>query len=187
MSSTNDNSLTKNYRGKFGNQLVYRNRGGVSIMAKLPRKSQKPAGEAQLAQRRKFKMASRWAKQILLDPVMLAEYTMRADGLKSPYNLAITNYLRPPEIQEINIMEYNGEAGSKIKVVAVDDFKITGVTVKITDAAGSLIEQGPCYEDLSADCWVYIANVAVTDLSGVVIRAEASDTPCHTTSLEITL
>ena len=59
--------------------------------------------------------------------------------------------------------------------------------MKITDAAGTLIEQGLCQEDLSADCWVYTATVAVTGTEGLVIHAEAKDIPCHCGFLEITL
>jgi hypothetical protein len=72
-------------------------------------------------------------------------------------------------------------------VIAVDNFEVTGVTVKIIDASGAMIEQGPCQEDLSADCWVYTTTVTVSDLTGVVITAEAKDVPCHTGSLEIIL
>ena len=187
MSNSTDNVLTKTYRGKFGKQLVFRNRDEMSIIAKPPKKSLKPAADSQLAVRRKFKMASRWAKKALLDPDTLAAYKAMASGMKTPYVLAVTNYLRPPEIREIIVSEYSGEVGDKINVVAFDDFDVTGVKVKITDASGTLIEQGPCQEDLSADCWVYTATEAVTSLSGVVIRAEATDIPCHTGSLEITL
>lgn len=187
MSNTTENVLTKTYRGKFGKQLVFRNRDEMSIMAKPPKKSLKPAADTQITQRRKFKMASRWAKQALLDPITLAAYMAMASGMRTPYVMAVTNYLRPPEVREINASGYSGEAGCKIRVVAFDDFDVTGVTVKITDATGTLIEQGSCQEDLSSDCWVYTATVAVTSLSGVVIRAEAKDIPCHTGSLEITL
>jgi hypothetical protein len=187
MSNTTENVLTKTYRGKFGKQLVFRNRDEMSIMAKPPKKSLKPAADSQLAVRRRFKMASRWAKQALLDPDTLAAYAALASGMKTPYVLALTNYLRPPEISEIIVSGYAGTAGDKINVIAVDDFEVTGVTVKIIDASGTMIEQGPCQEDLSADCWIYTATETVADLSGLVIRAEAKDIPCHIGSLEITL
>ncbi len=100
MSNTTDNVLTKTYRGKFGKQLVFRNRDDVSIMAKPPKKNRKPWADTQLAQRRKFKMASRWAKQALLDQDTLAAYTALASGMKTTYVLAVTNYLRPHEVSK---------------------------------------------------------------------------------------
>lgn len=187
MSNTKDNVLTKTYRGKFGDQMIYRNRDGMSIMAKPPKRSMKPPAESQLIVRRKFKLATRWAKQALQDPNTLAEYKARASGMKTPYILAVTNYLRPPQVYEIISSGYTGESGSRINVVVTDDFRVTGVRVKITDAAGILIEQGSCLENLPEDCWVYTATMVVTDLTGLVITAEAYDIPGHTGSLQKTL
>ena len=187
MSNSRENVLTKTYSGKFGDQMVYRNRDGMSIMAKPPKKNLKNVANTQLAQRRRFKKACRWAKNALLDADTLAEYKAVARGMKTPYNMAVTNYLRPPEVSGIIVSEYFGEVGNKINVLAYDDFKLKSVTVIITDATGALIERGPCQEDLSADCWVYTATVAVSDLTGVVICARATDIPNHTASSEITL
>jgi hypothetical protein len=175
------------YSGKFGNQMVYRNRDGVSILAKMPKKNPKTATRAQLDARRKFRMASRWAKQALLDPEMLAEYTRLASGMKTSYVMAMTNYLRPPEVREILVSEYKGAIGDRIGVVATDDFRVISVKVSVKDAAGTLIEEGPCVEDLSADCWVYTATQAIDDLTGLVITAVATDIPNHPASLDLTL
>jgi hypothetical protein len=187
MSNTTENVLTKTYHGKFGDQVVFRNRDNKSIMAKPPKKSLKPATESQLAVRRKFKMASRWAKLVLQDPAILEEYKAVAKGMKSPYVMAVTNYLSPPEIQEIITTGYTGETGNKINVIAFDDFRVTGISVLITDATGAMIEQGECVEDLSADCWVYTATKTVANTAGVKITAEVKDVPCHSGFLEITL
>jgi len=106
----------------------------------------------QLSTRRKFKMASRWAKQALQYPAVLAEYVAMAKGLKTPYIMAMTNYLRPPEIVQIIAMEYTGAVGDKISVIATDDFKVTSVKMNLSDPLGNLIEQGNCQEDLASDC-----------------------------------
>jgi hypothetical protein len=187
MSNSRENVLTKHYSGKFGDQMVFRSRNGLSIMAKPPKKTLKDANESQLATRRKFKMASRWAKDALQNPATLAEYTAMASGMKSPYVMAVTNYLCPPKINGINVSRYAGEEGNKIEVLATDDFKLKCVTVKITDATGTLIEEGPCQENLSSDCWEYTVTVTVTSLTGVVVCAAATDIPDHTTSLVVTL
>ena len=175
MSKTRRNALTKNFSGKFGDQMVYRNRDGVTTLGLMPKKNNNPPTESQLSTRRKFKMASRWAKQVLQDTEVLAEYIALAKGLKTPYIMAMTNYLRPPEIVQIIAMEYTGAVGDKINVIATDDFKVTSVKMNLSDPSGNLIEQGNCQEDLASDCWVYTATTAVLDLTGVVITATASD------------
>ena len=187
MSKTRDNALTMNYSGMFGKQMVYRNRDGMSIMAKKPKKSTHTPVESQIATRRRFRAASRWAKVALQDPTTLAMYAARASGMKTPYILAITNYMRPPEVTQINTSEYTGAIGTPINVVAYDDFEIKGVTVKIADSAGSVFEQGPCVENLSDETWVYTATKEISDLHGLVITAVAKDFPNHTGSLSVTL
>ncbi len=187
MSNTKENVLTRTYKGKFGDQVVFRNRGELSIMAKPPKKSLTSASDAQLLVRRRFKVASRWAKQALQDPATLATYTAMASGMKSPYVMAVTNYLCPPEVREIVTSGYKGNPGNTISVVATDDFRVTGVNIKITDAYGILIEQGSCTEDLSADCWVFTATTAISNTTGVVVTAEAMDVPNHTGIMQVTL
>ncbi|MBL6950599.1 MAG: hypothetical protein ISR57_08155 [Bacteroidales bacterium] len=135
MAHTKSNALTKNYSGKFGNQFVFRIRNGKSIMAALPVRISDSATEAQQAVRRRFANASHYAKQILLDPVMLSAYTEKAVDGKSPYLVAMTDYLRNPWIDEIDIDGYNGNAGEIIRVQAGDDFKVTEVSVKIIATA----------------------------------------------------
>ena len=83
MSKTRRNALTKNFSGKFGDQMVYRNRDGVTTLGPMPKKNNNPPTESQLSTRRKSKMASRWAKQVLQDPAVLAEYVAMAKGLKT--------------------------------------------------------------------------------------------------------
>ncbi|MDP1623833.1 MAG: hypothetical protein Q8M08_16015 [Bacteroidales bacterium] len=102
MSSITENYLTKNYRGKFGNQMVFRNRGDVSIMAKPPKKITKDPTAAQIEIRRKFKLAARWAKEALQDPVKLDLYALKATAMMTPYVVAMTDYLKPPVVHRIN-------------------------------------------------------------------------------------
>ncbi|MEI6682442.1 MAG: hypothetical protein WCO44_07430 [Bacteroidota bacterium] len=187
MSNTKDNVLTRTYSGKFGNQLVFRNRGDMSIISKPQKKSLKSASESQLQVRHKFKIASRWAKEALQDPATLASYTAMASGMKSPYVIAVTNYLCPPEIKQIITSGYTGNTGDTIRVVVAGDFMVTGVHVRIKDASGGDIEQGPCTEDLSADCWVFTADKTITGIKGLTVTAEAFDVPNHAGSLQVTL
>jgi hypothetical protein len=187
MSNTTENSLTRTYRGKFGKDFVLRNRGDVSIMAKTPKKNSKEPAESQVATRRKFKTGTRWVKEALKDPDKLAFYQSIAQGMKTPYVMALSDYLHAPTVDDIDVSNYNGNVGDKIMVVATDKIKVKSVAVAITSAIGELIETGPCTEDLSADAWCYVAKVVVSDLAGVIVKAVAEDIPCHTGTLELTL
>jgi len=187
MSKTSDNSLTKFYKGKFGQDFVLRTRDDTSIMAKPPKKSSKEITESQEELRRKFKTATRWAKQALQDPELLAIYQSLASGMKTPYALAVGDYMNPPQVKSLDVSAYQGNVGDVIRVVAFDKIMVKSVTVTITGSDGTLIESGPCVEDLNLADWFYTATVPIADLTGVVVRAVAHDIPMHTGELEVTL
>ena len=185
MSTTNE--LTKNYSGIFGNMILARNRNGKTIMVIPQTKPKKEATENQVNARRRFTLASRYAKNILQDPDKLAAYTAKSrDGL-SPYILALTDYLKPPFVDRIDASGYHGNPGDKIGVTAIDDFELTSVTVQIVDADGALIEEGPCAFNLITGNFDFTAAVAVLALAGVTLIAKATDTPGHSAEYSITL
>jgi hypothetical protein len=166
---------------------VARNRNGKTIITIPPKRPTTDPTENQVNARRRFQLASRYAKNILQDPDKLAAYTAKSrDGL-SPYILVLTDYLKPPFVDQIDASGYQGNPGDRISVTAIDDFELTEVTVKIFDATGALIEQGPCVFNLTTGNYDFTATVAVQDLMGVTIIAKATDTPGHTAELCITL
>lgn len=183
MANTNLNALTKKYSGKFGDHFIFRNVKGKSVLAALPDRKNTPVSEAQLAVRRRFASAARYAKQILLNPDMLAAYTAKADANgneHSPHILAMTDYLRHPWINEFDMEGFTGNEGDVIKIMAGDDFKVTEVTVKIFDPLGSEIESGVCQPDADGVWWEYTTIQAITPEPGLEIRAKARDIPGHT-------
>jgi len=63
--------------------------------------------------------------------------------------VAVTDFLKPPRISEVDCSAYKGHAGDKIMVFAIDDFKVKKVSVKICDPAGTEIESATCQPDVS--------------------------------------
>jgi hypothetical protein len=82
---------------------------------------------------------------------------------------------------------YRGIPGDPISVVAGNDFQLAGVTVKITDADGILVEQGACVPNLTAGNYVFTSTVEVSNVAGTTITAKATNTPGHTAGLSVTL
>jgi len=187
MSNSKSNALTRNYSGKFGNQIVFRNRNGISIMAMPPRRRGAPPTVAQEEARKRFRLASRYAKSVLENPDMLAFYTARSTNSLTPYILAMTDHLRPPYVSAIDATGYDGTVGSMIRIAADDNFAVTEVDVIIQDDSGQLIEKGLCVQDQLTGLFVFTATAAVTNLSGVEIIATAHDHPGHTGNLSIIL
>lgn len=132
-------------------------------------------------------LASRYAKMVLQDPDKLAAYAAKAVNGATPYILAMTDYLKPPFVQEIDTTGYHGNPGDKISVIAGDDFELTGVVVKISDSDGIVIEQGVCVLNTMNGNQDYTATTSVPDPEGFTITATATDTPGHTAELSVTL
>ena len=130
MSNSRENVITRKNHGKFGDQVVFRTRNGKSILADVPKLTGKKPAISQVQTRDKFKLATIWAKKILGDAGMLEAYAARAANGKTPYVVALTDYLKPPRISEIIVTGYNGHAGDVIKVAAFDDFMVKEVRVK---------------------------------------------------------
>ena len=96
MANASDNLLTSGFRGKLG-ELVFRNIRGktfVSVAARKPDKRKESL--AQRNTRLKFKEASCWAKNVILDPERNAYYKERAEACKlsNAYTAAVREYMR---------------------------------------------------------------------------------------------
>jgi len=187
MSNSNQNLNVRKLRGKIGDQIVYKMRFGKSYAANIPAPSSKGPNEAQSKIRLKFKMATLWAKKTLSDPAQLAMYQALSKGAKTPWILAMTNYLKPPTVAEIDLGEYQGNVGDKIVVIAVDDINVKSVSLTIKKATGEVIEKGECQPDDIGLLWNYTATTEIANLNGVIITGTAKDDANHNGSLSVTL
>ena len=78
--------------GKFGN-MVIRQRGDMTIIAKLPSKSKNKPTEAQENQKRKFRLASELAKYLLTDPKQRAKFERLAAKTRLTVYVYLVKYL----------------------------------------------------------------------------------------------
>ena len=187
MATTKNNVIVKGASGKFGRQIVFSQRAGKTIMSKPPLRTAPPTTK-QKEQQTKFARAAAYAKNALLDPTLKEAYTTEAKKRQdvSPYNMAMTDYLRPPVITKVDTSNYTGDAsGEKIIIEAGDAFKITTMKVKITAANNSTLEEGNA--TLVNGKWQYTTTTANATLTGTKIILIATDRPGNTTTKEITL
>jgi hypothetical protein len=103
MAIVTNNDVVKGFRGKFGNDIVFRTMRGKTFAnppASKPDKKRESA--AQRNTRINFREAAEWAQLILLDPEKKAYYKQRAKVLKLPnaYTAAITDYMRKPKVKK---------------------------------------------------------------------------------------
>lgn len=175
MAKSINNIITHGLSGKVGDILIFSQRNGKTIVSKVPQKSNKVT-EKQATQRQKFQEAVIYSKGILKDPVAKLEYEVEAKDRGIQTNsVAIADFLKAPKIEEINLSEYTGKKGDKIKIKAFDDFKVKAVSVKIQNSDGSLVEEGNAMEE--GLYWVYTAKENNAELAGDKITVRATDNP----------
>ena len=185
MSTTDE--LIKNYSGLLGNLVVVKSRKGKSFITMPVAKVKKAPTEGQITVRQNFIKAARYAKKALLNPDMLAAYTARARQGLPPYIVAMTDFLKPPFVDQVDVSGYAGNPGDKIIVTAGDDFEISSVMVQIFGADDVMIEQGACTLDPISGNYDFTATVELPDLTDVTIVAKATDFPAHSGQMTVTL
>jgi TonB-dependent SusC/RagA subfamily outer membrane receptor len=126
--------------------------------------------------------ASSWGKALNeLTPNELA-----IDGVSNKaYNVA--DFFNTPEIHRIDLSDYTGQPGDTIRIEVSDDTLIKEVTVSITNADGSLVEEGAAQPDTSKYLWTYTAAQVNDNLDGDKITVTVQDLPENISQKEQTL
>jgi len=163
--------LVKNFHGKF-DKSVYRTYSGVTIMSRLPNFTGRKWSKAQKDNRKRFRIASAHAKRELLDPEVREYYRKRAKPGQTANNVAISDFMLKPEIDDIDVKNYKGKEGNPIKVTVRHNLGVAAVIVMILNATGLEIESGMAIKMSATGDWVYMAKVPNPAFQGgrVVIR-----------------
>jgi hypothetical protein len=166
MATVATNPLINGLSGMLGKSLVFKNLRGKTIVTHAPA-APKRQSDQQKVNRGKFREASMWAKEVLLDPKAKAYYQLKARKLKLPnaYTAAITDYMRKPKVSVM-------KSGSiTTYTISKKDFALKKVELIQTNDSG-LLERTAGKE--SGGAWIVNvpenvgagARICVTDASG---------------------
>lgn len=157
MARIDSNLVLHGVSGTIGGQLVIRRHRGGYILAAAPgRLTDRAATQKQKDQHERFRRAVLYGKATQGLPEYQALAASR--GL-SAYVVAMTDYLKPPEIQGIDLTAYTGAPGEEILVAAVDDVKVQTVVVELSDKTGAVFEQGKAVASpQDPHRWIYTAT-----------------------------
>ena len=187
MATSNNNIITHGLSGKIGDMLVFTQRGGKTIVGKVPDKSKVAFTEKQKKVTLKFQEAVFYAKNALNDVPTKEAYTNEAKVGQSAYNVAVADFFNAPEIDSVDFTLYTGQPGEKILVRATDDFQVKQVTVAIYNSDGSLVEKGDAQLDSTGLRWEYLTTTINEQLSGDKIVVQATDLPGNMTESQNSL
>jgi hypothetical protein len=183
MAKVNGNLFMDRLSGSLGDQFIAkRGRGGRTIICKKPTfREDRKFSPAQLARQQAFREAAAYARTQKLNPLYLEK--ARGTG-KCSYNVAIGDYLHPPEILEIDLSGWVNGDGGTIRVRAQDDVRVEGVKVTVSDETGALLEEGQA-QDMGALWWEYSTGQAA--VNNMRVTAAVRDLPGHVTVQHVDL
>lgn len=188
MATVKKNIITQGLSGTLGGAIVFRQVGDRTIVSTPPAPNSNPPTAKQLAARQRFQEASVYAKAQLQDPDLKAEYEAIGETRRmSAYAVAVADFLKGPDIQEIDLSDYSGDPGDTIRVRVTDGFRVDAVRVIITNGDGSQVEAGDAVQQQKAIDWVYTATASNPNLNGDKITVQALDVPGNRSEEERTL
>lgn len=96
----------------------------------------------------------------------------------------MADFLNAPDIEQLDISEYDGKKGSQLRMAVNDDTQVTSVHVAIYDQRVGLVEEGEAQRAYNNLDWVYTAQKAQANVSGSKVAVKASDLPGNRTQYE---
>jgi hypothetical protein len=162
--------------GMLGKQVVIRkSAAGTYIVAAAPHRRGEMT-EAQKAHQQRFRLAVVYSKGSRSLPEY--EAAAAARGLTT-HNVAVADFLNPPEITKLDVSAYAGDVGQSIVITAVDDVKVKAVGVLIAAEDGTLVEKGAAVASgTDSTRWTY-TTTAKAKAGAVRIVADAADLAGH--------
>jgi hypothetical protein len=176
------------YSGRVGD-IILRNYGGKSVMAKRPDCSKVVKSALQLANMAKFAKASKYSKAVKNDPQLSENYSekKKKTKYKDVYHAAMSDYLTKPKVKKVELVGYRGQQGNVISILAWDKFRVETVNVMILNKLGQLIEKGPAVARMYSGNreWDYIATVENVDYKSSRILIQVKDRPGNVVEAEV--
>ena len=182
MAKRRNNPLASDFHGKVGD-LVFYTRKGKPCVRRAPVRHKKFT-PAEKKNQSRFGQASRYAKAVLIDAAQKARYEAAAKSTgASAQNLAVSDFMHSPNLVEIDLSEYTGRKGERIRVQAEEGvLGAAGVKIVIADRTKAVLEQGAAIQEKEGDWWSYTAQEELPLDQALWITATASDQPGNKTA-----
>lgn len=183
--ATVNNPLLQGFSGKLGDQVVFRQQGGKTILCKPPTRNEKKEWSPEELQRqKKFRDSCAYAREAIRDPVLRSIYEGVVRKGTSAYNMAMADAQVSPTLAALNARRYRGIPGNTIDVRAEDNICVANVIFTIYAPDGSVVESGEAIPYQHSWRWRYTVIKVNSLLKGSIIRVVAEDLPGNQAVLE---
>ncbi len=108
MAYVKKNIVTEGFSGMLGDSIVFRNRGGKTIVAIRPDTTGRESTEAQKNHQRRFRRAAQYAKGATRNEATRGLYAARTKPGQSAYNVVLADFMTAPEIDAVDFGTYKG-------------------------------------------------------------------------------
>ena len=176
MAKVANNIFVRGLTGTIGDQFVIRKtRSGKTIVANIPSFDEnREFTETQKEHQEAFRQATTYAKFAKNEEV----YINKAKGTgATAYNMAVADWFLVPQVLDIDISDWTGQAGEIIRVKAKDDTKVTSVHL-IFRNSDIIVEEGDAVQsETDGLLWTYTTQTVVPNVSPLFLAATAKDLP----------
>ncbi len=171
MAKLEKNLFLQGASGMLGGQLVYRNVNGETIVSSRPMR-RREISETQKRQNTRFKYASVFAKHAIQDDVLGPIYSTavtRIPKYSNPYVLAVTDYLKSPEIGDL-LLE-SGASGSTLLVESYEQPQVAKVVVDILTEDELVISSGEATLTDNGIQWEFVLTQDIPEGGSILVKA----------------
>ena len=146
MAKAHKHATVHGLSGSIGDLVFRQMPDGSTRISREPDFSRREFSQGQKEHQSRFQQAAAYARHAAKTQPIYAE--LARGTAKSAYNVALSDWFNPPEIQRIELKK------GRIRVAASDNVLVTKVWVKITDEEGKLLEEGQAGQ-VNAEWWEY--------------------------------
>jgi hypothetical protein len=176
MAKVFNNIFVRGLKGAVGEQFVIRRtRSGKTIIANMPSFDEnREYTETQKEHQEAFREATVYAKKAKTQEV----YINKAKGTgATAYNMAVADWFNVPEVVDVDISDWTGQAGETIRVKAKDDTAVIAVHL-IFRNSDIIVEEGDAVpSEIDGLLWTYTTQTAMPEISPLFLAATAHDLP----------
>ena len=181
MAHSRQNVLTKTYSGKLGDVVLQSD----GIIRSRPDTSNRIWSEDQKGHISHFQQAKEYARMVKADPVLSAPYLeplriwKRKKKNMGLYQLAIKDFLNPPEISFIERDQTSSSNPMEFRIHANDVVAIVRLTVRLLSPQGDILEEGDTETLLENRVYSYLGADPSLVPPGTTVHITAWDIPGH--------
>ena len=173
MAIIDHNIITTGLHGRVGN-LIFRRWGEKTVVSAAPGRTDRRWSRLQRSNRERFSSAMAWAKEAMKDPEKRKGFQKKAKGMQTAWNVAVSEYMMRPLIEEADVSGYHGKKGDQLRVRTGKTFRVSAVIITILSAQGLIIETGMAARVGGTNGWVYSATTHNPDPDECRIRVKVT-------------